>query len=170
VVFRVLPLTDRDAREMILSTRAHRLLKGYRGAPEADIASVEDLLLRLGALAEAVPQIAEIDLWNRTEHVQLHRALCFVHSFNRAIERFNAEHHAESKQQPDHTAARSLRSFIAIGGELRLDGRIQNLNRRLLGDAADFQFLNLRLNAFVSLEFALPFRIEFRQIRLLGRQ
>ncbi|MBL8188802.1 MAG: GNAT family N-acetyltransferase [Acidobacteria bacterium] len=62
VVFRVLPLTDRDAREMILSTRAHRLLKGYRGAPEADIASVEDLLLRLGALAEAVPQIAEIDL------------------------------------------------------------------------------------------------------------
>ncbi|HQR36688.1 MAG TPA: GNAT family N-acetyltransferase [Blastocatellia bacterium] len=62
VVFRVLPLTDRDASEMIVSTRAHRMLKGYRGAPEADIPAVEDLLLRLGALAEAVPQIAEIDL------------------------------------------------------------------------------------------------------------
>ncbi len=62
VVFRVLPLTDRDATEMILSTRAHRMLKGYRGSAEADITAVEDLLLRLGALAEAVPQIAEIDL------------------------------------------------------------------------------------------------------------
>lgn len=62
VVFRVLPLTDRDASEMIRSTRAHKMLQGYRGAPEADIPAVEDLLLRLGALAEAVPQIAEIDL------------------------------------------------------------------------------------------------------------
>ena len=55
VVFRVLPLTDRDAAEMIRSTRAYRLLTGYRGSAEADIAAVEDLLLRLGALAEAVP-------------------------------------------------------------------------------------------------------------------
>jgi acetate---CoA ligase (ADP-forming) len=62
VVFRVLPLTDRDASEMIRSTRTHRLLTGYRGSAEADIAAIEDLLLRLGALAEAVPQIAEVDL------------------------------------------------------------------------------------------------------------
>ena len=62
VVFRVLPLTDRDAAEMIQSTRAYRLLKGYRGSAEADIAAVEKLLLQLGALAEALPQIAEIDL------------------------------------------------------------------------------------------------------------
>jgi acetate---CoA ligase (ADP-forming) len=62
VVFRVLPLTDRDASEMIRSTRAYRLLKGYRGSPTADIAAVERLLLQLGALAEAVPQIAEVDL------------------------------------------------------------------------------------------------------------
>jgi acetyl coenzyme A synthetase (ADP forming)-like protein len=62
VVFRVLPLTDRDAAEMIRSTRVHRLLKGYRGSAESDIEAVEKLLLQLGALAEAVPQIAEIDL------------------------------------------------------------------------------------------------------------
>lgn len=60
--FRVLPLTDRDAAEMIRATRAHRLLRGYRGAPAGDIPAVEQLLLRLGALAEAFPQIAEADL------------------------------------------------------------------------------------------------------------
>jgi acetate---CoA ligase (ADP-forming) len=62
VVFRVLPLTDRDASEMIRSTRAHQLLKGYRGSLPADVSAVEKLLLQLGALAEAVPQIAEVDL------------------------------------------------------------------------------------------------------------
>jgi len=62
VAFRVLPLTDRDAAEMIRSTRAYGLLTGYRGAPPADIAALERLLLRLGALAEAAPQIAEVDL------------------------------------------------------------------------------------------------------------
>ena len=62
VAFRVLPLTDRDAAEMIEETRAARLLHGFRGAPPADIAAIERLLLALGALAEAVPRIAEIDL------------------------------------------------------------------------------------------------------------
>jgi acetyl coenzyme A synthetase (ADP forming)-like protein len=62
IVFRVLPLTDRDAKEMIGSTRAAKLLRGYRGTPPADIAAVEQLLLRLGALAEAFPRVTEIDL------------------------------------------------------------------------------------------------------------
>jgi acetyltransferase len=62
VAFRVLPLTDRDAAEMVASTRAHRLLEGYRGSAPGDIAAVERLLLQLGALADAAPRIAEIDL------------------------------------------------------------------------------------------------------------
>ncbi|HZS07926.1 MAG TPA: GNAT family N-acetyltransferase [Blastocatellia bacterium] len=62
VVFRVLPLADREAAAMIRETRADRLLRGYRGAGPADVAAVERLLLALGALAEAVPRIAEIDL------------------------------------------------------------------------------------------------------------
>lgn len=62
VVFRVLPLTDRDASNMIQETRAARLLKGYRGSPPADRNALEDVLLKLGALAEAAPRIAEIDL------------------------------------------------------------------------------------------------------------
>ncbi len=70
VAFRVLPLTDRDAIEMIASTRAHRLLQGYRGSTASDIAAVERLLLQLGALAEAVPRIAEIDLNPVVVHAQ----------------------------------------------------------------------------------------------------
>jgi acetate---CoA ligase (ADP-forming) len=62
VVFRVLPLTDRDVSEMIQETRVSRLLRGYRGSPLADIAALERLLHSLGALAEAASRIAEIDL------------------------------------------------------------------------------------------------------------
>jgi acyl-CoA synthetase (NDP forming) len=62
VVFRVLPMTDRDVSEMIEETRVSRLLRGYRGSPPADVAALERLLLALGALAEAAPRIAEIDL------------------------------------------------------------------------------------------------------------
>jgi acetyltransferase len=62
VVFRVLPLTDRDAAAMIQETRAARLLQGFRGAPPADVSALERLLLALAALAEAAPRIAEVDL------------------------------------------------------------------------------------------------------------
>lgn len=62
LVFRVLPLTDRDVAAMIKSSRAEKLLRGFRGAPPADIQALEKLLLSLGTLAEAAPRIAEIDL------------------------------------------------------------------------------------------------------------
>ena len=62
VVFRVLPMTDRDAAAMIRETRANRLLRGFRGSAPADVAALERLLLALGALAEAAPRIAEVDL------------------------------------------------------------------------------------------------------------
>jgi acyl-CoA synthetase (NDP forming) len=62
VVFRVLPMTDRDASTMIRETRAYRLLQGFRGSAPADVAALERLLLALGALAEAAPRIAEVDL------------------------------------------------------------------------------------------------------------
>ncbi|HUJ66278.1 MAG TPA: acetate--CoA ligase family protein, partial [Acidimicrobiales bacterium] len=60
--FRILPLTDIDAAELIRSVRGSPLLFGYRGSPEADVAALQDLLLRVGRLAEDIPEIAEMDL------------------------------------------------------------------------------------------------------------
>jgi acyl-CoA synthetase (NDP forming)/GNAT superfamily N-acetyltransferase len=59
---RLLPLTDRDAAGMWRTLRAAPLLTGFRGAPPADTAAVEQLLLRLGRLAEDLPEVAELDL------------------------------------------------------------------------------------------------------------
>jgi acyl-CoA synthetase (NDP forming) len=61
VAVRITPLTDRDATEMVRSLATFPLLDGYRGAPRADVAALEDLLLRLSALVEAHPTIAELD-------------------------------------------------------------------------------------------------------------
>src|SRR5262249_20607035 len=62
VTFRVTPLTDRDAREMIHSIRGRQLLEGSRGHPPAALAALEDLLLRVAKLAEEVPEVSELDL------------------------------------------------------------------------------------------------------------
>ena len=61
VAVRITPLTDLDAREMLRSLRSFPLLEGYRGAPAADVPSLEDVLLRLSAMVEAHPEIAELD-------------------------------------------------------------------------------------------------------------
>jgi acetyl coenzyme A synthetase (ADP forming)-like protein len=58
---RIVPLTDRDARELVRSLRSSPLFFGYRNAPEVDVEALEDLLLRIGILAEQVPEIAELD-------------------------------------------------------------------------------------------------------------
>lgn len=60
--FRIHPLTNLDAREMIRSVTAYRLLEGWRGAKRADIESIEDLLLRISAMVEDLPHIVELDL------------------------------------------------------------------------------------------------------------
>jgi len=62
VQFRIAPLTDRDADELIHSIRGLRLLQGYRGHQPADIDALHELLLRISRLASDVPEIAELDL------------------------------------------------------------------------------------------------------------
>jgi acyl-CoA synthetase (NDP forming) len=62
VCFRVTPLTDRDAAEMVRSIRGYQLLQGYRGHPPADIAALEELLLRISRLVEEISEICELDL------------------------------------------------------------------------------------------------------------
>ncbi len=62
ICFRVTPLTDRDADEMIHLIRGHRLLEGYRGHQPADIEAIKEILLRISLMVEEVPQITELDL------------------------------------------------------------------------------------------------------------
>jgi len=62
VCFRVAPITNLDATEMVRSIRGYRLLEGYRGSPAADIPAIEALLLRVARLVEEVPEISELDL------------------------------------------------------------------------------------------------------------
>jgi acetate---CoA ligase (ADP-forming) len=62
VVFRITPLTQQDASEMVRGIRGYRLLEGYRGHRAGDIKAVEDLLLRISRMVEEVPEISELDL------------------------------------------------------------------------------------------------------------
>ncbi|GAA3340799.1 hypothetical protein GCM10020358_29720 [Amorphoplanes nipponensis] len=59
---RLVPVTDLDAGRMWRGLRCAPLLTGYRGAAPVDTAALEDLVLRLGRLAEDLPEIAELDL------------------------------------------------------------------------------------------------------------
>lgn len=59
---RALPLTDVDARGIVRALRGAPLLFGYRGAPGVDVTGLEELLLRVGRLAEEVHELAEMDL------------------------------------------------------------------------------------------------------------
>ena len=62
VVFRVHPLTDRDAYEMVRGIRGAKLLEGYRGAPPGDLERLEETILRVSQLAGEFPEIVEMDL------------------------------------------------------------------------------------------------------------
>lgn len=61
VAVRVTPITDVDAADMVRSLRTYPLLEGFRGSPKADVAALEEVILRIGALADAHPAIAEMD-------------------------------------------------------------------------------------------------------------
>ncbi len=62
VAFRILPITDLEAREMIGDVKSARLLEGYRGRDPGDIDAVIDALLRVSALIEDLPEVFEMDL------------------------------------------------------------------------------------------------------------
>jgi acyl-CoA synthetase (NDP forming) len=62
IQFRVAPLTDRDATEMVQGIKGYRLLEGYRGQPAVDLKAIEEVLLRVSHLAETIPEISELDL------------------------------------------------------------------------------------------------------------
>jgi len=62
VVFRVPPLTDLEAEEMIRQIRGFSLLRGVRGEAPIDFKALADILQRFSQLAEDLPEIAEIEI------------------------------------------------------------------------------------------------------------
>ncbi len=60
--FRLAPLSDLDAEELVTTGKAGKLVAGVRGTPPADGGALADLLLRLGRLADDLPEVAELDL------------------------------------------------------------------------------------------------------------
>jgi acetate---CoA ligase (ADP-forming) len=58
---RITPITVDDADEMVRSLATLPLLDGYRSAPKADTAALKDVLLRVSAMVDAHPEIAELD-------------------------------------------------------------------------------------------------------------
>ncbi|HZU19514.1 MAG TPA: GNAT family N-acetyltransferase [Candidatus Dormibacteraeota bacterium] len=62
VSVRLTPLSPPEADEMLRSLKSFPLLEGHRGRPRADLDSLRELVLRVGALAEDLPELAELDL------------------------------------------------------------------------------------------------------------
>ncbi|HYL57149.1 MAG TPA: acetate--CoA ligase family protein [Gemmatimonadales bacterium] len=62
VAFRLTPVSDLDAREMLAGLRTAKLLDGFRGSPPADRQALVDAILRISALVESVPELLELEL------------------------------------------------------------------------------------------------------------
>ncbi|HJX70016.1 MAG TPA: acetate--CoA ligase family protein [Dehalococcoidia bacterium] len=62
VSFRIVPVAERDAREMIREIKGYPVLQGYRGQKPASIPALEQLILKVSQFVEKNPQIKELDL------------------------------------------------------------------------------------------------------------
>ena len=62
VTFRIAPITEEEAREMVTEIKAYPLLKGYRNQPPADIETIVEILLSTSKLVMDHPEIRELDL------------------------------------------------------------------------------------------------------------
>ncbi len=62
VAFRIVPLTPRDAAQMIREVKGFPILEGYRGQEPVDIAALEESLLKLSRFVDERPMIKEMDL------------------------------------------------------------------------------------------------------------
>ncbi|MDQ3876646.1 MAG: acetate--CoA ligase family protein, partial [Actinomycetota bacterium] len=60
--FRIAPLTDVDAEELVHGGKAGRLVAGFRGRAPADAGALTDLLHRLSRLGEDLPEVVDLDL------------------------------------------------------------------------------------------------------------
>lgn len=62
VAYRIPPLTETDAADLIREVRAAPLLFGYRGSEGVDVTSLEELVLRLAQLKDDLPQVQVLNL------------------------------------------------------------------------------------------------------------
>lgn len=62
VAFRVVPITGRDAPQMVHEIQGFPLLQGHRGQEPADIEALERLLLQVSQFVEEHPEVTELDL------------------------------------------------------------------------------------------------------------
>ncbi|MFD2491041.1 bifunctional acetate--CoA ligase family protein/GNAT family N-acetyltransferase [Amycolatopsis jiangsuensis] len=60
--YRAVPLTDMDAATLVREPRTSPLLTGYRGDEPADLAALQDMVLRVAALAEDNPEVRSLAL------------------------------------------------------------------------------------------------------------
>jgi len=62
VSFRMIPLTPKDAREMIEEIKGYPALKGFRGKEPADISALIEIILKVSKVMEKNPVIKELEL------------------------------------------------------------------------------------------------------------
>ncbi len=62
VAMRLPPVSDLDAEEMLAGLRSAKLLDGFRGAPAADRGALAQVIRRVSALVDVLPELAELDL------------------------------------------------------------------------------------------------------------
>ncbi len=62
VTFRIPPYSRDEVWEMMDEVKSGALLKGYRGAPPADLNAVVDIVMRIGQLVMDFPEIVEMDI------------------------------------------------------------------------------------------------------------
>jgi acetate---CoA ligase (ADP-forming) subunit beta len=62
VAFRIVPIEKSDAEDMINEIKGKKLLEGYRGQEPADVACLQQMLLKLSDFVNTTPEIEEIDM------------------------------------------------------------------------------------------------------------
>jgi acetate---CoA ligase (ADP-forming) subunit beta len=62
VTFKIAPITEEDAKEMITGVKAYPLLKGFRGSAPVDVDALVKILMNASKLIMAHPEIKELDL------------------------------------------------------------------------------------------------------------
>lgn len=62
VAYRIVPLTEKDARLMVREPKGSRLLDGFGPLEPPDVVAIQELLMKLSRFAEETPQVLTLSL------------------------------------------------------------------------------------------------------------